>query len=303
MDCADDVHPVAPEPSTPTKSSRNALPPGDETPRPHDHTPRRIVPLDFTRAPGPTTDDAMRGFTLSYLRRVPELALMAKRVVKAEAKRRARAAHKKAKEAKEGGTSKKPAVVTTAMVNDQQKLHPRMKRLFGWAILQLVKEGDIISWEGRVRPCLPRSGAHADPDTSALWKMNSSNSTAGGNSTVFSSASISEDDEDEGELTDPESGEEAFVSLTPAFLAAKVEDAIATLISRSTARAQASTAPNRPRIRAPAAGPTVHEILSFLKNDDMWRNLSEFTVNEALTFLKNEGRAWTVGGNRWELSL
>ncbi|KAJ7672317.1 hypothetical protein DFH06DRAFT_979448 [Mycena polygramma] len=297
MDNVDDIPPPAPEPTTPTKSSRNALPPGDETPRPHDRTPRRFAPLDFTRPQTP--DDPTRGFTLSYLRRVPELALMAKRVVKAEAKRRARDAHKKAKE---GGTSKpkQPAVVTQAMINDQQKLHPRMKRLFTWAIQQLVKEGDVISWEGPVRSC--RSSSE-DPDSSALWKLNSSSSSVGGNSTMFSNVSVAEDDEDEGELTDPEEREEAFVSLTPAFLATTVESAISVLVARATARAQASTEPSRPRVRAPAAGPTVQQILSHLKSDDMWRNLSEFTVSEALAVLKDEGRAWMMGGDRWALTL
>ncbi|KAJ6577657.1 hypothetical protein B0H19DRAFT_1252977 [Mycena capillaripes] len=314
MDYADDIHPAASSPpSTPTKSSRIALPSSDETPRPyphshsHDHTPRRIAPLDFTR---PRTPEAptTRGFTLSYLRRVPELALMAKRVVKAEAKRRAREAAKKAKAAAEGGISKgKPAIVTRAMINDTQKLHPRMKRLFTWAILQLVKEGAVISWDGPARPCQTHdaNNSHADPDSGALWRLNSSTaSSVAGNSTVFSSASIAEDDEDEGELTDPELGEEAFVSLTPAFLANTVEGAIATLVARATARARASsTDPNRARMRAQAPGPTVREVVSFLKGDDTWRNLSEFAVKEALELLKDEGRAWTMGGDRWELSL
>ncbi|KAJ7177309.1 hypothetical protein C8R43DRAFT_1118311 [Mycena crocata] len=83
MDNADDIQPrPPPEPSTPTKSSRNTSPLGEETPRLlHDRTPRRIIPLNllswFPQLP-------------FYPRWVPELALMAKRVVKAEAKRRAR---------------------------------------------------------------------------------------------------------------------------------------------------------------------------------------------------------------------
>ncbi|KAJ7187263.1 hypothetical protein C8R46DRAFT_1342410 [Mycena filopes] len=322
MDNADDsdiqpaVAVLPPEPTTPTKSSRsrNAPPATDDTPRPqHDLTPRRPapVPLDFAFArpltPAPVDPNPTRGFTLSYLRRVPELALMAKRVVKAEAKRRARAAHKKAKEVKEGGVSKKPAVVTKTMSNDQQKLHPRMKRLFGWAILELVKAGDVVSWEGAVRPCprpRPEEGLDADEadSTGALWRFNSSTaSTVGGNSTMFSSASIAEDDEDEGELSDPREDEEAFVSLTPAFLATAVEQAIAKLIARAAAaRAQSSTS----RVRSSAGpGPKLGEITTFLKNgNDMWRNLSEFSVEEALALLKEEGRAW-VTGERWELTL
>ncbi|KAJ6468285.1 hypothetical protein C8R45DRAFT_875882 [Mycena sanguinolenta] len=284
MDYADDVQPLVPEPSTPTKSSRNALPPTDE-------------PL------APRADDTICGFTLSHLRRVPELALMAKRVVKAEAKRRAREAKKREKEARPGAPPKKP---TQAMLNDQQKLHPRMKRLFNWAIFQLMKEGDVISWEGPVRPYRTRdpNEALADPDSSALWKLNSSNSTVGANSTLFSNASIAEDDEDEGELSDPQSGEEAFISLTPSFLATVVENAIRTFVEQAAAHAPTRMADsNGSRIRAPAAGPTVSQIVSLLKRDDTWRNLSEFTVKEALGRLKDEGRAWTSSGDRWQLSM
>ncbi|KAJ7444573.1 hypothetical protein B0H11DRAFT_2088732 [Mycena galericulata] len=299
MDNADDLPrppPVRDFPSTPTKSIRNRLPLGDETPRPTDRTPRQIIPLNFARPFAPEEEDvdpepdAMRGFTMSYLRRVPELALMAKRVVKAEAKRRAREARKKAKEG--GGASQ---VLAKAMRNDQQKLHPRMKRLFNWAILQLVKDGDVVSWDGPMRPCAVSGDVdeqqQPDPDTSGLWKLNSSHST---------------DDDDEGVLTDPEPGEEGFISLTPAFMASHLEDAIRTLMAQATrrraAQAQASTA-LRPNVGGPAPGPTVGEITAFLKNDDMWRNLSDFTVQEALEYLRDEGQAWMIGGGRWELSL
>ncbi|KAJ6632263.1 hypothetical protein B0H10DRAFT_1976762 [Mycena sp. CBHHK59/15] len=295
MDNADDdVQLLVPEPSTPTKSSRK-LPLGEETPRPHQRiaelTPRRVAPLDFTRSF--FQDDPTRGFTVSHLRRVPELALMAKRVVKAEAKRRAREARRKANEA---ALSQKPSapVVTSDMRKDLDKLHPRMKRLFNWAILQLIKEGDVIPWDGPVRPS---PEVHS---SRTLWQLNSSVSTIGGNSTTVS---IAEDDEDEGELTDPEPDEEVFVSLTPAFLATTVEKSIATLTARATKQAQASDNPNRPRTRAPAAGPTVQEIARLLKRDDMWRNLTDFAVEQSLALLQDEGRAWTIGGGRWELSI
>ncbi|KAJ7098754.1 hypothetical protein B0H15DRAFT_822053 [Mycena belliarum] len=297
MDNAEHVRPIPPEPTTPTKSSHR-LPLGDETPRPLDHTPKqpRIVPLDFSRPLDVDPDERTFGFTVSYLRRVPELALMAKRVVKAEAKRRARDARKKTEP---GGA----VVITKDMRNDLAKLHPRMKRLFEWAVIQLVKEGAVLSWDGPARPCPGSDTQPGDADTSVIWKANSSTSTVGGNSTVMSNASVAEDDEDEGELTDPDEGEEVFLPLTSAFLATRVEKAIRTLTERATARAQASKDGNRPRVRAPAPGPAVREIVALLKGDDMWRNLSEFAVKEALTLLQDEGRAWMIGGDRWELTL
>ncbi|KAJ7881106.1 hypothetical protein B0H14DRAFT_2706153 [Mycena olivaceomarginata] len=320
---------VAPVPATPSTASSAPSSPSKSSVRSSPHKlrhPSRLHTADLTdnafriylKHYMDYADDNLttRGFTQSHLRRVPELALMAKRVVKAEAKRRARSAAKRTKEAvaaaKDGrvggggvpGKKPRPVVVTQAMLNDQQKLHPRMKRLFNHAIMQLVRDGDVISWDGPRRPCPPARGAgdgdgELNPNSSALWKLNSSSGTqfsVGGNSTVFSNASVAEDDEDEGELSDPAPDEEAFVSLTPAVLAPTVEHAISKLVAEATARGSRARA-------APAAGPTVPEIVSFLKNDDMWRNLSEFTVNEALGLLKDEGRAWTMGGGRWELSI
>lgn len=87
MHNADVIHPAVPEP---TKSSPNALPPSDETTRQHDRTAPDCPARLHTSAYGRRPDARL------YLRLVPELALMAKHVVKAEVKRCARDAHKKA---------------------------------------------------------------------------------------------------------------------------------------------------------------------------------------------------------------
>lgn len=144
MDNVDDVLPVAPAPSTPTKSSQKNL----------------------TPAPG-SSDDSMRGFTLSYLRRVLDLSLMEERVVNAEANRRVHDARKKAKEdaRKNGGSGQELVAVANIICDDQKKRHPRKKRLFKTAIAQLVKNEDVIPWKGVVRPCARRPW----PDTSQLW--------------------------------------------------------------------------------------------------------------------------------------
>jgi hypothetical protein len=120
---------------------------------------------------------------------------------------------------------------------------------------------------------------------------------------MFSSVSIAEDDEDEGQLTDPEDGEEAFLAPSTAFLAAKVEEAITILTTQATERAKSSANPNRPWVRVDAAGPTADEIIRCLKRDDMWRNLTKFSVEEALLMLADEGRVWTIGRGRWECCI
>ncbi|KAJ7672321.1 hypothetical protein DFH06DRAFT_1319742 [Mycena polygramma] len=96
---------------------------------------------------------------------------------------------------------------------------------------------------------------------------------------MFSNASVAED---EGELTDPGEGKEAFVSLTPAFLASTAESAISVLVARATSRVRGSTDPSRPHI------------LSHLKNDEMWPNLPQFVASGTLAVHKCEGRAWRL---------
>lgn len=285
-------------PSTPTKQSRF-----DETPRAstrHDThiTPRQRIPLPIFGTRGaenislelppssqaPTT--TRRGVTLSYLRRVPELSLLAARVTEAVARRRTRAERKRLQEA---GLLQKGRPLPPSDNADKQG--PRMKRLFQFAIIQLLKEGNITLWDGPVRRC---------PDTSImnisrLWKSNTSTSTDGGDSTVFGSTyssipSFLEDDNDEGTLSDPDANEEAYISLTPEYFSEYVEDAIKVLVDYYQ------------RIGKPYAGATREGILQVLRKDDQWRRVGTWTIDDALEYLKVEGRVWNMGKGRWDLT-
>jgi hypothetical protein len=253
----------------------------------------------------------MRGFTLSYLRRVPELSDMARRVVKAEAKRRLKEDKKNGKDVGRGKDE----------FQDKQNIGPKMKRLFGWAIVKLYEEGNIVLWEGPVR-ALP---ATPEP-TSRLWNAHSTctaaatTTTLGADSAIFLSVSGTattaqagyETEYDEITLSDPQPNEEAYIPLTASYLAQHVEKAIDTLISRSlaeesrAARATATSVAQRQRQnpRAPASGPTKEEIALFLRrSDERWARVGVWAVDEALDFLRREGRAWVVGQGRWELCL
>ncbi|KAF7311929.1 Stn1 domain-containing protein [Mycena indigotica] len=243
-------------PKTPTQALR-AL--GvDDTPRPARHT----MPSSSSSFPHtPATSAETHGFTVSYLRRVPALALMAQKVAHAEWKRRALEAYNAAK-----ARGERPAKPVPE--KDPARRRARTKRLFVWAVQQLVKDGEVVSWEGPVRPALgPGLVSTQDGDVS-LWRMDSSASTAGGDSTLFSNASsMADGEQDDGELSAPEDGEEAFVPLTPAFVAAAVGGAVRVLAARGKpADAQA--------------------VLRYLRrSDDMWRNLNEVVVQDALRLL------------------
>lgn len=154
-------------------------------------------------------DNPMLGFTLSHLRRVPELALLAARVVRAEARKRDKADREKLRgsshprvpssgSASTGPTGSKSGDVPTAAprtgtANGMSVDPPRkkMKRLFSWAIVKLYEEGSIVLWDGEVRPLPvppPPVLEGVGVDGSGLWKVDDTRNTFGD-----PSASISAD--------------------------------------------------------------------------------------------------------------
>ncbi|KII87869.1 hypothetical protein PLICRDRAFT_112232 [Plicaturopsis crispa FD-325 SS-3] len=282
-------------PLTPTKSNSRqsqALTqhePNIQTPRPSRNTPNLDQTPRASKAPTPpsTNRNCLRGFTLSYLRRVPELADMARRVVKAEAKRRARDERKRAP-TQDKSMRSKVELPPSAMAQ-------KMKRLFSSVIVKLYEEGSIVIWDGPAR-------RWAVEEASALWKTNSS--TVSADSTIFSAAGVSRDEDDSdliaGYLSDPQPGEESYIPLTPAYLSSHVESAITAMISRAERAASAST--SRKYAAAPPPGPTKDEITQYMRRtDERWARVGEWAVGDALEALRKVGRVWCIAGGRWEL--
>ena len=307
----DDVfaRPIADMPARQTRSNdSNEI----ETPRPKrsrhqlESTPRPRIPQPIFGSPvasstshaqDPSTPDkGQQGFSLSYLRRVPELSLLASKVVQAVTRRRLREERKKLKEA---GLLKSKTQTSSAIPLD--KVGPKMKRLFQWAIVQLLKEGCIVLWDGPVRQCLNAPIA----DTSRLWKSaTSSNSTFGASSTLFNPTTTSNrsrlfnnthqdaEDDDEADLSDPSPDEEAYISLTPEFSADYIEATIKVLSDRQASMGK------------PYAGTTVQDILAFMrKDDDKWQYLGDWTVKDALDVLSKGGRVWKTGKDSWDVTV
>ncbi|KAG6877901.1 hypothetical protein C0992_009094 [Termitomyces sp. T32_za158] len=246
----------------------------------------------------------MRGFTISYLRRVPELADMAKRVVKAVTRRRLREERQKVKDDAASRSSKSTqekynttSRTNTASAQVKEKNGPRIKRLFQVTLVQLLKEGSIVLWDGPTH--LSPIFDHSNGQVSVLWKANVTSVSA--DSTLFSTTSMTNagDEGEEDILSEPESNEEAYVPLSPVFLAGVVEEAIGKLMRSPTM--QAPIGGKKQEITR--YGLTTKEgILAFLRKDDRWRYLSEWNIREALDVLKMEHRAWCVGRGLWELS-
>lgn len=296
-------------PSTPTKTepTHTTTSLAEQTPRPL-HAPNNSA---FEKTPRPTVFSSRGpaltlGFTLSYLRRVPELSAMAYRVVKAEAKRRAREERKLKVQTQENNSAILSSSTKGTTPRPDEAAAPKMKRLFQWAIVKLYEEGSVVLWDGAVRPL---ASSDEGRETNGLWKVNitiGADSTSVSFGTSSGATSRVEGDEDEGEISDPAADEEAYISLTPAHLAPHVEKAINTLMARSRCTANTHTNCRIYKLHAPAPppGPTKEEITKFLQRmDGRWARVGEWTVDDALRVLQKEDKVWCVGQGRWELCL
>jgi len=231
----------------------------------------------------------IRGLTMSYLRRVPELRLLAERIVAAGDKKKRQEARQARDLAKSQGL---PIPPKTEDSKSRASTRERTKRLFRQAIIKLCDEGSIILWDG---PCQVWN-AERDSNSSRLWHTNATVDTtvsSVGVSTVGGDSHL--EDLQDHEMSEPDPKEESYVSLTPAHLGKYVEEVIKEMCSR------------KEKAREPgprgSKGPTLTEIRSRLKADGRWRSIGECAVAEALQWLKEEERVWEVGGGHWELTI
>lgn len=170
-----------------------------------------------------TQDQTLEGFTfsqavtISHLRRIPELALLASRVVRAEISRR--------EEEKAGQT---PKSLNTRFLPNSARA--KMKRLFMWAALQLYEEGSIVLYD---RPLAPLAMLASIPPLDPAI-TSAANTSAPHNGllsiTLFSShaaaSAKSVISDDDAYLSDPPPYEEdeAYVPVTAALLAKPVRE-------------------------------------------------------------------------------
>ncbi|KXN84393.1 hypothetical protein AN958_12652 [Leucoagaricus sp. SymC.cos] len=262
---------------TPTKSRARSC--DDSTPR----SGARKTPNPSTSTS--TTGKPCQGFTLSYLRRVPELSLIATRVVKQHAK----ILEKKARDSQ--STSKSSSAQPTKCVKlDRAGLAVRKKRLFQWAICKLLREGSIVLWDGPTRPC-PEYDTYGNANASMLWKYSSSSSAE--NSLFSNAGNLTRNDDDEMELSDPEPEEEAYISTKPELLVPSVTEAL-----KALALAPPVQVMKRNEL---IGGSTKKEILAYLRRDDRWAFIGDWNVAEALEYMNWASLAWCVG-ERWMLT-
>ena len=241
------------------------------------------------------------GFTLSHLRRVPELALLASRVVRAEARRREKAEKVEASERTKATTDSKSHNGAVPFLNRSNSVRTqvskqnsaqagdpycaKMKRLFGWALVRLYEEGSIVLWDGPMHPLpMPLS----EPENS-LWSTGESSTissiSVSASASLFSSAATNpsaHQDAANGYLSDPQPNEEAYVPLTPELLSTYVRDAVISL-KRGRGKQRGGRAS-----KEGGAGrePTAEAIVAYLhRTDARWARVGVWAVEEALEAL------------------
>lgn len=275
----------------------------DATPRPRSRPRPRSVADETEPNRNPhekenDNEDLTLGFTLSHLRRVPELALLAARVVRAETRKRDKAERDKAKtqdttRAHLTSTSASASSRPSGRASTTDSPRKKMKRLFAWAVVKLYEEGSIILWDGEARP-LPVPPPPGE--SSGMWSGTTlgsvdpsvSASTCGPSSALYNlSASASlyshyhapcrrkgergDDDADLGEVSDPGVDEEAYVPLNPRLLARYVREALGVL--------------RRGRHRKD--GSEAEVVLACMQRmDGRWARVGLWAVEEALEVLK-----------------
>lgn len=260
------------------------------------------------------------GFTLSYLRRVPELSELARRVVKAEARRREKEAHLASQEKSTGTANprsshrsdkgKAAAYESSSSKHGKEGLRPKMKRLFVVAIRKLFEEGSIVLWDGPVWPIIPVSPPTSrcrSQDGDGLAALSGKPSTSTGDVSISTNVSLSTmhstrsgdgiggEGRDECELSDPQRDEESYIPLTPSYLGTQVLSVIRAMTSlaatASTTSRHRHNAGKKEHRDVRSRGHTKEEITKSLNRmNSRWERVGAWSVQEALEWLQQEGR-------------
>lgn len=252
-----------------------------------------------------TDDPSLPTYSLSHLRRVPELTMLARRTVRHELKKRTHADKASGKKV----TSAKPSIK-----DELQSFRDKMKRLFRFAIVKLHEEGSVIVWPGPPRFAATQTCA----EISMMW-----NSQVSSDASIFSTSSVSELPADDlldlESISDVDPNEDVYVPATIPFLAGEIESKMRTMRNRLIAKSKHSEVdcprlhPNSPPLRPQASEspycrrcfsqcPKADDILDALKrDDDRWQRIGGMAVEEALVHLKAESKVSEVGDGRWKL--
>ncbi|KZT62454.1 hypothetical protein CALCODRAFT_489816 [Calocera cornea HHB12733] len=205
------------------------------------------------------------GITLSSLRRISPLAMLAKRVVHAEARRRGRQ-----QGTGEHAGSVRESPPTLSREEDVRKA----KRLFSWALRKLRQEGSIV-----LGIVTPKALVEIDTNLSVPWSSTASNQE-------FSTTSINLSARpDFPPLSPPSDNEETYLPVTPALLSSHLLEAFKYCLLK----------------KGKKKGVSMRDLLSRMHCDERWEYLGAWNIEETLKVLEQEEKVCKMGGDEWTL--
>ena len=234
-------------------------------------------------------------FTLSYLRRVPELAELARRVARYNRKRKARDEREKEKSRASSSsrrvtrTSKVDAIATDAKM---------AKRLFVMAIRVMYDEGSIVYSDGNgTRTWDAEEAEWLQDREDGIWKVRRgddthtiiTHTTVGTTSVTLTTIGNTTRQAivDESDLSEPDLDEESYIPVTPSILAQPILDAIRAVVIQKGKVAQ--------------GGATIAEILEALRGklDERWARVGDWAVGNALEVMEEDEMVGKTAQGRW----
>jgi len=236
------------------------------------------------------------GFTLSYLRRVPELAELARRIARHNRKRKAR----DEKENEKLSVSPSPRRLTRISTKvDTKAADAKMaKRLFVMTLRLLYDEGSVVFSDGhRNRKWDAEEAGWLQNREDEIWNVRWGDDTcADVTHTTVGSTSITSATSGNGtrhtnivdpELSEPEPDEEAYIPVTPSILVQPILDAIRSVVIQKGKVAQ--------------GGATAAEVLETLRGraDERWARISDWAIENALEMMAEDEVVWKSTQGRW----
>lgn len=239
-----------------------------------------------------TTD----AFTLSYLRRVPELAELAKRIARNNRKRKAR--DEKEKEKLKRTSSPRRSTRTSTKVDTKAADMKMAKRLFITTLRLLYDEGSIVFSDGHGnRKWDAEEAGWLQDREDEIWKVRTEDDTRANithttvGSTFITSMTIDNGTRqthvDDPELSEPDADEERYIPVTPPILVQPILGAIRSVVLRKGKIAQ--------------GGATAAEVLETLRGrvDERWARISDWAIENALEMMAEDEVVWKSAQGRW----
>ena len=255
--------------------------------------------MDRVTGIGSWQEHTADAFTLSYLRRVPELAELARRIARNSRKRKAR--DEKEREKLKMTSSPRRSMRPSTKVDTKAADAKTAKRLFITTLRLLYNEGSIVFSDGRGnRKWDAEEAGWLQDREEEIWEVRPEDDTRANitHTTVGSTSIISttighgarQTHVDDSDLSEADPGEEGYIPVTPPILVQPILGAIRSVVLRKGKIAQ--------------GGATAGEVLETLRGrvDERWARVSEWAIENALEMMAEDEVVGKSAQGRWTVT-